>query len=287
MNLLASIAVYTGLVASEVISPVPEKLPALYEVFSKPTQSFSEIITLTKPITVKKPTHYLPPVRKSLKKNSYTIVAIGDSMVDTLGKSMPELSSELKRNYPETNFQIHNYGIGSTNLQDALKRINQGMTKENSVYPPVVELNPDLVIIESCAYNQVWTGPESLDEHWLTLAKAVDLVNQNLPQAKLALMATIAPNSAVFGDGAPEISFSRNEKLIRTTKIRAFLENTLKFAESQAIPVIDAYSPSLETEGDGKLLYINSGDHIHYSLQGKLFTVQKITQLLVNNRILN
>lgn len=45
-------------------------------------------------------------------KSTYTIAIIGDSMADTMGESMEYLQESLKARYPQTNFNLYNYGIG-------------------------------------------------------------------------------------------------------------------------------------------------------------------------------
>jgi hypothetical protein len=207
-------------------------------------------------------------------------------MIDTFGSDNAALASSLKAVYPQTAFTLYNYGLGGTPLTDAITRIVSGMTKERVTYPAIASLQPDIIIIESCAYNQTWSGPEALDVHWLTLANAIDTIHNTLPQARILLFATIAPNSDVFGDGAANLHFDTNEKLIRTTRIRAFLDNTVKFARSQNIPLADAYTPSLASERQGNLQYINSGDHIHYSDTGRVFAANIITRALITQHVI-
>ena len=132
--------------------------------------------------------------------------------------------------------------------------------------------------------NQTDNG--SLETHWLKLAQAVDSIRSNLPDSKIVLSATIAPNWDVFGDGAPGVSFSKEAKREYVTVVKGYLENTVKFAKSQHIPLADAYHTSLDSNGNGKLTYINDGDHIHYSDAGRELFAQKVTDAILVNRLL-
>ena len=114
----------------------------------------------------------------------------------------------------------------------------------------------------------------------------VDTVHQQLPEAKIVIAATIAPNWDVFGDGAPGISFPAEEKRARVETIKKYIENTIAFAKSQGLPLADAYHGSMDANGNGLTKYINSGDHIHYSDSGRAFFSQIVANSIINNRLL-
>jgi lysophospholipase L1-like esterase len=118
------------------------------------------------------------------------------------------------------------------------------------------------------------------------LAKAVDTIRANLPHAKIIIAATIAPNATRFGDGAPGLSFSILDKWQRVTTIKKYLENAVRFAQSQHLPLADAYHASLLSDGNGNLVYINSGDHIHYSDKGRALMAGQIAGAIVKNKLL-
>ncbi len=132
-------------------------------------------------------------------------------------------------------------------------------------YPPLISQNPDVVVVESFGYNENNSSDGAINTHWLALSKIVDIINANLPGTKIIIAATIAPNSFVFGNGAPGVSFNVIEKIERTSTIKKYLDSTVKFARSQHLPLADVYHPSLDFVKNGKLRYINNGDHIHYS----------------------
>lgn len=225
------------------------------------------------------------PIHKT-KKSEVTIAFLGDSMTDTLGADLRLVDDELKLIYPETVFTLHNYGVGGENIVSGLERITRSTIYLGIARPSIVSLRPDIVIVESFAYNPFPFETGALDQHWLSLAYIVDTLKANLPETKIVIAATIAPNKDVFGDNAPGIAFNPEDKQRRTATIKNYLENTIRFAQSQQLPIADAYHPSLDTHGEGKLLYINPGDHIHYSDAGRQFFARIVSESIVANKLL-
>lgn len=232
-----------------------------------------------------------PPKKETIltrkaAKNSYTVALLGDSMIDTLGPDGGLLKDALKRIYPSVAFTVKNFGVGATNIEYGITRITNAYTYLGNGIPSLVSQNPDVVVIESFGYNPFSFDEGALDKHWLSLAKAVDTVRASLPQAKIVIAATIAPNANVFGDGAPGLSFASEDKWKRVNVIKQYLENAVKFAKSQNLPLADAYHPSLGSDGNGRLNLINPGDHIHYSDAGRAFFSQKIADAISSNKLL-
>ncbi len=284
MNLLSlfTFAVYA---ASSVISPIPDDLIAAAPLPPKPDVSFGQIVDVLGATDVVTPTPSpLPtptptPTPPITKKKSYTIAFLGDSMIDTMGPGLPAVNDKLTSTYPATNFTLLNFGVGGTNIDFGIERITNSYTYLGNQIPSLASTHPDIVVIESFAYNP-FPVANSIDRHWLALAKAVDTIRGNLPGTKIIIAATIAPNSTAFGDGAPNIAFSQQDKIERTNVIKAYLDSTVKFAASQHLPLADAYHASLDSSGDGKLVYINGGDHIHYSDAGRALFAQKVVAAL-------
>lgn len=242
--------------------------------------------TSLSPTNTPTPTQKVSSKKPEKKKTSVTIALLGDSMTDTLGKDAKELIGAVRTIYPDLTTRILNYGVGGANLEDAITRITADHTYLGVTYPPLATQKPDIIVIESCGYNP-FTKPEgALDRHWLALAHMVDAVRAHLPNTKIIIAATIAPNDTVFGDGAAGLSFGQNDKKQRVAVIKQYLDNAIRFAKSERIPLADAYTPSLGPDGNGKLEYINAGDHIHYSPKGRTLMAQKIAEAIAQNNLL-
>lgn len=253
-----------------ILSPTPTE--------SKKSISAISPRSLQSDYTGKEQTEEIVPI--ITKQKNYTIAFLGDSMIDTLGPGIPHTLDALRKQYPQTSFTLLNYGVGATNIEYGLHRITHDYTYLDSPVPSLVSKNPDIVVIESFGYNPFPFDEGALDKHWLSLAIAADTIRQHIPKAKIVYAVTVAPNSALFGDGAPGLSFSAEDKWKKTQIIKKYLESTIKFAKSQNYPLIDAYSPSLTSDGNGNAVYIHAGDHIHTSDEGKrLFAAETVKTL--------
>lgn len=221
---------------------------------------------------------------RSTRNKKYNIALLGDSMIDTLGKDAANLAGRLNSVYPKADFTILNYGVGGTNIDYGLLRISDGYDYIGAHIPALASQSPDVVIIESFGYNPFVQSDDYLTRHWLALAHIADASRLHIPGVKLVIAATIAPNAEVFGDGV--LNWTTEQKQQKTAIIKEYVENAVKFAHSQKLPLADAYHASLDSNGNGKLMYINPGDHIHYSEAGRTLMSQKIAETIVANRLL-
>jgi len=254
------------------------------EVIKKPDVSFAQISV--KPSVLGNQSVATPSTEKvssvkKLNKSHYTISLFGDSMIDTMGKDLPHLTKLLKERFPATQFTLINHGTGATNIETALAHLTNSYSYLGETRPGVLEQNPDLLVIESFAYNH-WDNTQSdLDRQWTTLAKIVGLVKTRNPDTKIILAAAIAPYCPTYTDGSANLPEPR--KFIQCETVKAYLQNAVRFAQSEGYPLVNAYSASLQGK-EGNPKYVNSGDHIHPSDAGKeLFSkllVEKIEKML-------
>lgn len=287
---LLSLFTFAVFAAETVLSPIPDNTPVVVPLPPKPDVSFGQIVSEPVPTpevlaaTTGAPTPTPQPsptaTAGTVKKKSYTIAFLGDSMIDTMGPGLPAVNNKLSATYPTTDFTLLNYGASGTNIDYGIERITNGYTYLGNQIPSLASTHPDIVVLESFAYNPFPDADGGINRHWLAMAKAVDTIRENLPNAKIIIAATIAPNSTVFGDGALGLAFGPQDKIERTTIIKQYLDSTVKFAASQHLPLADAYHASLTATGDGNLTYINAGDHIHYSDAGRALFAQKIVSAI-------
>jgi len=287
MQLLGLFAGIVFAAESLVISPLPNDWQPPEPPVVRAQISFGELSSLISEAEVLgeqvEITPTPTPVRTTRQK-SYTIAVLGDSMVDTLGPEIPNLYDRLRQLYPLTNFNILNYGVGGTNINYGLERVTRDYNYEGRQVPSLVSQKPEVVVIESFGYNPFPNVTDGLTKQWLSLAAIVDALRAHLPEAKIVIAATIAPNALVFGDGA--LNWGPEGKQQKVTEIKSYLENAVKFAASQHLPLADSYHASLGSDGNGKLAYINPGDHLHYSDAGRALFAQKVAEAIVNNKLL-
>lgn len=284
---LFAVAVFA---AETILSPVPESVLYATPPPPKPVVSFGELPVPTptptpSPVVLGASTPAPAPTRVA-RKTHMTIAVLGDSMVDTLGPGVPDLDRELTAIYPKTSFTVLNYGVGAENIDSGLTRITSNYTYLGEAKPSIVSQSPDLVVVESFGYNPYPFDEGALTRHWLAMAAIVDAIRANLPNASIVLAATIAPNWDTFGDGAPGLSFDPVGKRQKVENIKMYLENAAKFAASQRLPFADAFHPTLTSDGNGKLSYINAGDHIHPSGEGRALFGRVVAATIAANRLL-
>jgi len=298
MNIFSLLA-FTVYAAEAIISPLPD-IPLVPPVL-KPNVTFGELTaarvtgqvlgeatTAAIPTSTPLPAVVPPSGTKEgiTRKRNVTIAVLGDSMVDTLGPGVPHLQSKLTTLFPTTHFNILNYGVGATNAEYGLERLTHDYTYLGNHIASLVSQHPDMVVVESFGYNPFSIGEGALDRHWLTMAKIIDVLKGQIPGVKIVIAATIAPNAKVFGDGAAGLSFGPIDKWQHVDVIKKYLDSTVRFAQSQHLPLANIYNPSLGSDGNGNLAYINPGDHIHYSDAGRELFAQKVTEAIISNHLL-
>lgn len=275
------------------------QIPLFYQLFEayKPTLFFSKNIN-SSPIPV--PTIPVTPTPSPTDKvlgtsdnlgiggegKVYTIAVLGDSMIDTLGPNAPQLETSLKKYFPSKKFYIINYGVGASNIEYALFRLSNNYQYLNNNYPSLISQNPDIIIVESFAYNNFGNTQSGIDKQWLNLGAITSTIKDKLPQTKIILASTIAPNSIVFANGIKDFHFSSLEKIEKASTIKIYLKNLINFANSQHFPVADAYNPSL-INNEGMTEFISSTDNLHPSEFGKEFFCDTVAKTIFDNQIIN
>lgn len=274
------------------ITPIPSNV---YQYQLPPNQSaFASLITQNPSpqapaaeVTAVKPLDSTKdyPLQKSGKTGSYTIVALGDSMIDVMQNNLPQLDQALKKLYPQAKFKLLNYGVGGTSIEYGLTRLTSDYVYLGKPLPSLISQNPDIVVVESFAYNHWGNDQTGLDRQWLTLAKIIETIKSQ-SQAKIVLAATIAPNETVLCDGIENIHLLPEQKQEKAQTIRSYLQNLVNFATSEGYPLADAYHASLDSSGNGRLIFINGGDHLHPSGKGGELLAKKIAEAIYRNNLL-
>ena len=201
-----------------------------------------------------------------------TIAVLGDSMIDTLGSDLVDLRNNLRQQLPNYHFNLLNYGYGASTLEYAHYRLNHDYNYLGQQYPSLLSQKPDIIIIESFAYNNYGNQQSGFDKQWMELGAITTDIRKSLPNTKIILAATIAPNSVIFANGAPGTNYTSLEKIEKSSTIKLYLQNLVNFANSQQFPLADAYHPSL-SGSEGQNRYISTTDNLHPSTEGaRLFS---------------
>ena len=246
--------------------------------------------TTTIPIATNKLTPTPTPIAASTPAPSsgktVTIAVLGDSMIDTLQTGLPQLQTALSQYFPGRNFKILNYGVGGRDIEYGLYRLTNDYDYRDQHFTNLISQNPDIVVVESFAYNNFGNTQAGYDRQWLALGAVTTTLKNKLPDAKIVIAATIAPNSVIFGNGIPGVNFSALDKIEKSSTIKLYLQNAVNFATSQGFPLADAYHPSL-FNNEGLETFINAGDNLHPSGPGGQFFCDTVADTIYKNHLVD
>jgi lysophospholipase L1-like esterase len=218
-----------------------------------------------------------PEPQFSTYNKEIKVAVFGDSMSDTMGAGLPFLRASLRNYYPQAQLKLYNYAIGCQNIEMALGRIEESYSYRDRNNPPLKQIKPDIVILGSFSYNPFKQGEDEIYRHWANFAKLVDWVKRNT-EAKVVILAEIAPNKAKFGQGPKGVNWPADFAWEHALLISQYLENTISFAQANKIPLANAYHYTLATNGEGKLDYISTDDHLHQNTLGNSIIAQLLAQ---------
>lgn len=256
---------------------IPLALFLSQKYFNKQTQTESVKASIAIPTAQPTPTLTQTPTPTPpviLKKASYSIAIFGDSMVDTMGEQLEYLQETLSRKFPQTKFNLYNYGIGGQNVEQGLMRFESSFVNRERNYPPIPALTPDVLIIGSFAYNPFSTHDRN--RHY-TLLKELAAKAKSLP-SNIYLLAEIAPLKTGFGKGKNGINMPENIAFEHATHIIEQLDDVINLSNAENIPLINTYYES-RTEGSfGDPYLVNKDDGIHPSAAGHYFTAESIVE---------
>ena len=213
-----------------------------------------------------------------------SLALLGDSMIDTLSSDI--IQNSLKKLFPSLKFNIYNYGYGATNIESGLLRLTQKSTYLSEDYPPILDLKPDLIVVESFAYNNFGNSTTGLERQRLALEQVVNTIKTKSPGTQIILAATIAPDSLNFTNGIKNLRLTSLEKTEKSNTIKLYLQNLINFAREFNLSLVDAYHPSLKN-GEGLSELISSSDHLHPSALGAEFFSDLLANTIQKNNLLN
>ncbi len=279
-NFENGIAVIVIIIAILLISIIAIVLISLKSPDSN-NQQISRLITF-----IPSPTpiaHYSQPTIK--QSDSYTIVFVGDSMIDSLGENLDYLRQDLEDYYPSTVFGLFNYGYGSTNILTLNERLNSETTYRGNTNEAILDRFLDIIVIGSFGHNPL--SGMMLEEGLKAQTEVLDDIVLQLvtekPGTLIVFLAEFAPSEDNYARGV--VDLTPQQRSIWVNERKAYIENHIEYANEHSIPLINVYEESL-VEGDVDLDYINKDDYIHPSSTGLIFMSEMIADFLYNNDIL-
>lgn len=215
-----------------------------------------------------------PPAPIFLKKELYSIAIFGDSMVDTMGEKLEHLQEILASKYPQTKFNLYNYGVGGQNVEQGLARFENSFVNRERQYPPIPALIPDILIIGSFAYNPFSTHDRN--KHYILLKDLITKAKN--VSSNVYLLAEIAPLKTGFGKGKNGVNMPEDAASEKASQIIEQLDDVINLSIAENIPLINVYYNSRIDGSYGNPDLVNKDDGIHPSFAGHSFTAELIAE---------
>ncbi len=219
------------------------------------------------------------------------IVATGDSMTQSAGEGCPALAAELAKEYPGKEFDIINQGVGGTRAGYGLWRMTNEYEFEKKTFPPLVSLNPDIVVLESFAYNNATDGllnDEGIKHFRDMHCKMVNTIRDKT-DANIIFVVTIAPDVNHFLETIPSFYNTPKSILACMAKERMhYLEEAIKIVGELNLPLVNVYAATLAAQKDGIPLstFINPEDSIHPGPEGHKLTARLIVEVMKTHNMI-
>jgi lysophospholipase L1-like esterase len=217
-----------------------------------------------------------------MKNKTVRIVTLGDSMTASAGEDNRQLEMELARHYPGRRFELFNYGFGGTRAGYGLWRLTHEYKYGNQKRPSLVSLEPDVVLLESFAYNNASDGMTGDGlRHFRNMHRRMVAVLREKTHARIVFVVTIAPEPDRFVETVPNfyytpVSIRRRMALDRTR----YLKEGIRIAEELKLPLVNVYQATLNAKKKGVPLgkFINPSDWIHPSTEGHALTARLVVE---------
>ena len=221
--------------------------------------------------------------------NDFSIALLGDSIFSRWGEKCPELNAELCRLYTRSTFAIQNHGLEGSRAGNALFRVASDYQKDGRAVRHLAYSNPNVVIVDSCAYSQFWDGPEGLSEYRDVLRRIWDEIERTTTAKAVFFLAAPPPRDR-FLDGAP--LFANTSKATRARfadAVAMFLDEARSIALDEGWSLADAGEELQKSVAEGASVrrYFDQNDSFHPSRLGYELASKVIARSIDNNRFIN
>jgi hypothetical protein len=212
------------------------------------------------------------------------IACLGDSMTAFWGQEMIELRHALTARFPGQPFELMNYGVSGTRAEYGIYRLTHDFPGPfgDPAQKCLSAVSPDIVIVESFAYNHRLDGIEWVDNYKKVLHELITTIRNTMP-AKIMFLVTIPPDVDHFLDHVPtykdvDVNLRRQWGL----GSEMYLQAAVDFAKSENLPLINIFELVKERVAGGTPIrwYIDQNDHIHPSRFTYELTAEQIAKAI-------
>ncbi|MDF2958456.1 MAG: hydrolase family protein [Paenibacillus sp.] len=224
-------------------------------------------------------------------KRKLKLACLGDSMTAFWGPEMPELKDALARHFPDQPFELLNYGVSGTRSEYGIYRITHDFPNPfgSGVQKCLSAASPDLVIVESFAYNHRLDGIDWIKNYQNVLRRLIQVLQETTP-AKVLFLVTIPPDRDHFLDHVPtykDVTLELRQQWGHGSEM--YLESAVDFAKEEQLPLINVFERVKEQVAAGTPIrwYIDQNDHIHPSRFAYELIAEEIAQAFLRYELIN
>ena len=210
-------------------------------------------------------------------------------MTEAMGEDCAPLADACGKEFPDVGFEFFNYGVGGTRAGYGLWRLTHDYEHQGRTWKSLVSLNPDIVLVESFAYNNGSDGTTNGIglRHFRDVHRKIIGTLKKSTNAKIVFVATIAPDPSGFLAG--NSNFMNTPASIRRWMANdraAYLREGIRLAKRLGVPLANVYQECLALKRGGTPLGTFIGDGIHPSGEGLRLIARTIAATLKSNQLL-
>lgn len=215
-------------------------------------------------------------------KRRVTVSCLGDSMFDTMGEDCAVLSEALAEAHPDVDWRVRNHAVSGTRADYGLYRVTHDYQYAGRSGKSVAYDDPDIVILESFAYNHIIDREEGLEHYRTVLTRIVEALRLHT-RAKILFVRTIPPDHDHFLESVPNFyTLPPRNRRIMAGVVDTYMAAAREWADGLGLPCADAYDLCLAeiARGVPHRVFIDPADNIHPSGYGHRFVARCIAEAL-------
>lgn len=181
------------------------------------------------------------------------IALYGDSMTEYLHRPPRVLTGHLEQIQADRHFEVFNYGIGATRAELVLYRLRYEFWHGRERMQPLPVLKPDVLVLESCAFNNANDQEGGLDNFRRIWDQIISSAQELAPQARVLLCLTIPCIPDVPDERANRLFYQAGPEIfhLRCGWKTRYQETFAQWAQQIRLPFVDIRSEVLRLEAMG------------------------------------
>ncbi len=213
-----------------------------------------------------------------------TIACLGDSMFDTMGEDCAPLREALVEVRPDVEWTLRNHAVSGTRADYGLYRLSHDYQYKERPGKSVAYDDPDIVLVESFAYNHIIDRAEGLDHYRAVMTAIVDTIRR-YTRARIMMVRTIPPDHDHFLEDVRDFyTLPPANRRAWATVVDLYMGTLKEWAGEAGLPLADAYGACQVqlARGGSHRLFVDPADNIHPNGYGHRFVARCIARALVD-----